>query len=239
MTFLGLLLVGTTTFGQGSFGDIIGTLVDSKNEAIFGAQVSTTSGDAVYRAITDPDGRFRISAIPAGIYTLTYKQDTTVFEDVAKVEVVPDGFGDAGTVVFISNNLDLVKSDTLEEFTVDGNRIKLTKGVISGIKLARKDILQSSRRGSITGLVTGLTPEIRQTEDGSLVFRGARKNDYIYYIDGIKVTGGVANIPSASMGYVMVYTGGIPAKYGDTTGGVIVVETISYNDLYRDWKSKQ
>jgi outer membrane receptor protein involved in Fe transport len=43
-------------------------------------------------------------------------------------------------------------------------------------------------------------------------------------------------VPGSSIGGVTVYTGGIPAKYGDTTGGVIILETKSYFDLYREWK---
>jgi hypothetical protein len=33
---------------------------------------------------------------------------------------------------------------------------------------------------------------------------------------------------------MQVYTGGVPAKYGDTTGGVIVVETKSYLEEYNE-----
>ena len=29
-----------------------------------------------------------------------------------------------------------------------------------------------------------------------------------------------------------VYTGGLPARYGDVTGGVIVVETKTYGEMY-------
>jgi hypothetical protein len=67
-----------------------------------------------------------------------------------------------------------------------------------------------------------------------LVFRGARKGDMIYMIDGIKAND-VVNVPSVSIGNMMVYTGALPAKYGDTLGGVVVVETKSYFDLYRAW----
>jgi len=35
------------------------------------------------------------------------------------------------------------------------------------------------------------------------------------------------------------YTGGIPAKYGDTTGGVVILETLSYFDLYNAWLAGQ
>jgi hypothetical protein len=29
-----------------------------------------------------------------------------------------------------------------------------------------------------------------------------------------------------------VYTGGLPARYGDVTGGVIVIETKTYGEMY-------
>jgi hypothetical protein len=37
----------------------------------------------------------------------------------------------------------------------------------------------------------------------------------------------------------MVYTGGLPAKYGDTLGGVVVMETKGYFDLYRQWEANE
>ena len=57
-------------------------------------------------------------------------------------------------------------------------------------------------------------------------------------LEGMKRTQ-VFNVPSCSIANMMVYTGGIPAKYGDTMGGVIVVETEGYFDLYRDWKRSE
>jgi hypothetical protein len=38
---------------------------------------------------------------------------------------------------------------------------------------------------------------------------------------------------------MQLYTGGLPAKYGDTLGGVVVMESKSYFDLYRAWQSEQ
>jgi len=36
-----------------------------------------------------------------------------------------------------------------------------------------------------------------------------------------------------------IHLGGIPAKFGDTTSGVISIFTMGYFDLYYDWKAKQ
>lgn len=72
----------------------------------------------------------------------------------------------------------------------------------------------------------------------TLHFRGSRSDATNYYIDGVRVRS-VPNVPQSSMNQVTVYTGGIPASYGDFTGGIISVESKSYFDLYRSWKSEQ
>ena len=67
-----------------------------------------------------------------------------------------------------------------------------------------------------------------------LYFRGSRAGSVIYFIDGVKIRQNVPNIPSSGISGMQVYTGGVPAKYGDTTGGVIVVETKSYLEEYNE-----
>jgi hypothetical protein len=68
-----------------------------------------------------------------------------------------------------------------------------------------------------------------------LFVRGCRANNIIYYVDEIKLTS-QPNLPRTSIRSMSYYLGGVPAKYGDTTGGVVVLKTKSYFDLYYDWK---
>jgi outer membrane receptor protein involved in Fe transport len=79
--------------------------------------------------------------------------------------------------------------------------------------------------------------EITKTENNQLIIRGSRAGDVIYYVDGVKMNT-MQSIPGAAIGGMTVFTGGVPAKYGDTTGGVVVLETKSYFDLYYAWKAK-
>jgi hypothetical protein len=61
----------------------------------------------------------------------------------------------------------------------------------------------------------------------------------VTFIDGVKVVAGeVPNVPSTAIQNLTVYTGGIPAKYGDMTGGVVVIETKGYMDFYRESQRK-
>jgi hypothetical protein len=56
--------------------------------------------------------------------------------------------------------------------------------------------------------------------------RGARAGSVTYYIDGCKIMGN-PDIPLCGLETYRAYTGFIPPKYGDTNGGVIVMETRS------------
>jgi hypothetical protein len=127
---------------------------------------------------------------------------------------------------------------TMKAVPVDGGRIRLVYGELPVKELTSKDIVHSANKFDIKALATSMSSEIKVDDDGQLMFRGARKGDMIYILDGIK-SNEVYSVPSCSINRMMVYTGGLPAKYGDTLGGAIVVETKSYFDLYRAYMSNQ
>lgn len=230
---LGLALVSLPSLAQNTFGDIIGTFYDKEfKSGIPFAPVFTQSGDAVYRAITDEDGRFRISAVPAGVYQVYFINVEDTIAAPNTVEVSPDGYGDLGMVYSVQEN-------TLTGYTVvhDRDELKLTRGVAPEIKLAGKEYRLSPQKFDTKAMVTTMTPEVKMNNDGELIFRGARAGDVICYLDGVKMND-VPRVPSAAVGFMMVYSGAIPAKYGDTNGGVVVIETLSYTDLWKDWKRR-
>ena len=201
ITLIASVVLFGTSFAQSTSGDIIGTLMNKEqSEGLSNAVAVTSRGEAVFRAMTDLDGR------------------------------APDGIGDLGIVTQMS-------STDIGEVIIDSERLRLGKGVAPEIKLSRKEITHRPDKNNVKSMITTMTSDVRQTEDGGLVFRGARKGDLINYIDGVKMTE-VQNMPSSSIGYIMVYSGAIPAKYGDTTGGVVVMETVSYFDLLREWEAR-
>ena len=56
---------------------------------------------------------------------------------------------------------------------------------------------------------------------------GGRAENTLIIIDGIQQPGGSAasNLPPGSVGSISVYSGGLPARYGDATGGVVSITT--------------
>lgn len=233
LMLVGWLIMTQVVFGQGAPGEIVGTVVEKKSgQIIYGAQVFVIDQDKKYQVLTGTDGRFRISAIPAGKYNMSVKVGPDTLKGIP-VDVPMDGICNAGTVKFESGIMEI------GPVTVSANgRMKLEYGSLPIKTLTYEEIEKSPLKFNINGLVTSINSDVKMDEDGDLVFRGARKGDMVYMMDGVK-SSAISNVPSCAIGRMMVYTGGLPAKYGDTLGGVVIMETKSYFDLYRHWEAEE
>ena len=221
-------------FGQGSLGEVLGTVLDKKTgDPVYGAEAYIDDNGIKYRSRTDYEGKFRISAIPASAYMLNIKQ----YEDTMKnipVDVPMNGFDQVGDIAFVST---IVTKGTLNVMYYR-DAVRLIDGNLPVTTLTSEEIDKSPAKFDVKGLISSMSSDVRQTDDGELVFRGARKGDMLYLVDGVK-TSSVGSVPGCSIGRMMVYTGGLPAKYGDTLGGVVIMESKSYFDLYRKYRSEQ
>ncbi len=68
--------------------------------------------------------------------------------------------------------------------------------------------------------IAATTAGLSSTDGGDISIRGSRSNGTDYYVDGIRVSG---LIPSSEIEQLQVVTGGLEAKYGDVTGGIISI----------------
>ena len=69
--------------------------------------------------------------------------------------------------------------------------------------------------------VASITGGVQTSEgSGDISIRGSRSDNAYYYIDGIKVRGS-SNLPKSALQEVHAITGGVPANYGDVTGGTL------------------
>lgn len=235
LIMIALLIAGNVS-AQQALGEVTGSVYEYGTKiGALDAKVVIEDFGRLYQARVDIDGSFRISAIPAGKYmvNILYQEDT--MKNIP-VDVPMNGIGRMGEINFDGG---IQKMGDVIVVAYDPNQVKLIDGNLPVVKMTAEEISVSPAKFNLKGLITSMSSSVRQTADGSLVFRGARKGDMIYMIDGVKVTGDVGQIPSVSIGYMQVYTGGLPAKYGDTLGGVVVIESKSYFDLYRAWESDQ
>ncbi len=234
LVIMALVLAGQVS-AQQALGEVTGYVYQLGTKVgLIDAKVVIEDFGRVYQARVDIDGSFRISAIPAGAYQvdIIYQRDTM---EQLSVNVPMNGIGRMGDIEFTGGIQDL--GDVVVRGTSD--EIKLIDGNLPVKSISAKEIAASPVKFDLKGLITSISSDVRQTADGSLVFRGARKGDMIYMVDGVKVREDAGRIPSVAIGYMQVYTGGLPAKYGDTMGGVVVIESKSYFDLYRAWEAEQ
>ena len=167
-------------------------------------------------ASSDFDGNYTIKPIEPGNYT---------------VKATCVGFGTVEiTGVIISANKITFQDIKLQEGIAIGEVkiIAFTKPLLdqdnlSGETKTAEEIVALPTRSVAS--VAATTAGIYQRDEGDGVnIRGSRGDATEYYIDGIKVRGALG-VPTSGIEQITVITGGLPAQYGDATGGVISVTT--------------
>lgn len=234
-TLIGIMAVMLmVNFGmaQGSFGDIQGQVfksADSDTPAQF-AKVWVDRGSSKFGADTDENGKFTIHSVPTGLYILHVNDFGDTLSEQLAITVRTDG-------ITLLKRVNINDKVTIKE-GVDVYAYNLIDHDFGQTRINSLDIEKSPLKNNVSKLIESNNSDIMVNDAGEMMIRGGRANDLVYFIDGVK-SGKVQNVPSSAIGSVTIYTGAIPAKYGDTTGGVIILETKSYYDIWRAWKIRQ
>jgi len=226
-------MMSVSLSAQVGLGSIRGKILDGDNNdlPVPNARVWIEVGGEKRIVICDVDGRFDIMALNPGVYNLYAKSSGKDTSAVMGIIVDRDMMTTIDDISMTSNNM-------LGCVFVTYSRPLIPKEV-SRIEIPIEDIAHSPLVRDPKALFASMNSDIIIKEGtGEMIIRGSRPGDVIYYIDGVKVTD-LTGIPGAAIGGMMGYTGGIPAKYGDTTGGIVALETRSYFDLYYAWKARQ
>ena len=191
--------------------------------------VETESGKRYTKA--DLDGKYKIDALKPGVYNLTATAMNFDTLTIAEIRVNPDGITTVNMPVPVDSKVlgPVIIVYTPPMINKDTPRLLIDV----------QDIENSPYVRDPKGLLVGTSSEVNKVEGTSdIIIRGSRPGDAIFYIDGVKAND-MTSVPGVAIQGLEAYTGGIPAKYGDTTGGVVVLETKSYFDLYYAWKARQ
>jgi outer membrane receptor protein involved in Fe transport len=174
-----------------------------------GTQVGGTSSDF--------DGNYMIKPITPGKYDLR-----ATFIGF-KTQLVEGIIISSDKITFYDLKL-VPTTQTLIEVEIVAYKVPLISKdqTTSGQTVTAEEIEKMPNRSAdgVAATVGGVFS--RDGERGSV--RGARADGTVTYIDGIKVTGS-ASLPPSAIEQVSVLLGGLPAQYGDATGGVINVTT--------------
>lgn len=218
-----------------SFGEIHGRIIDDSGNPLPFANVIAYQGEKPIGTTANELGKFKIKPLNPGIYSLEISFIGYHQTSIREITVNPDEIRFLGDLKLIPN--EVVISDDALVITYRDKLIDPEE--TSKITMRSGEIARSPMAKNPVGLVASMLSDVSQkpgTEE--LYFRGARSSSILYLIDGQKITSGIGRFPGGAIGSISVYTGGLPAKFGDTTGGVVVIETKNYFDFYNERKAQ-
>ncbi len=206
-------------------GEIRGLVKDENHDPAIGAVVTVTTGGAVAgKAVTDMDGKYVVKPLNPGYYDVLVQQTGYSTFTVKKVLV------EAEDPSYVDVD---IKPNELEGATItaeaDWKKPKLDMSVYTMHKINATEINQMAvGKGDIVGIIANISSDVQVDENTNQIHsRGARAGTCQYFIDGERV-GDNANFAALGIQNISIVTGGIPAQYGDLTGGAIIVTGKDY-----------
>lgn len=223
-------LLGAGQAGAQGPGEIHGKVIDDNGDPLEFVSVRAEQGEVfALGATTDTEGRFVLKPLQPGTYDVTVIGMGYNTRQLTGVRVDP---GLITRLDKIQLNNELLGPVTVERYKWDEPLIRMddpARMVITTTQIEKNAVRKEPVR-----MIALLTPGVTKSKTSDeLYFRGSRAGSMAYYVDGVKVTGTNPGVSADAISRVTVYTGGLPAKYGDVTGGVVAIETKSYFELYQ------
>jgi len=221
---LGILIAVFNASAQVGQGALKETVVDKETgEPLPFANVAVKqNGALVTGGQTDFDGVVEVKPISPGTYdveisTLGYTpiRIAGVLVTAEKTTTIPK----ESTKMSVSANV----LEAVDVIAYEKPLIEIGGGSMQET-MTSKEITKMAARSPAEIVATGAGTYSKDDGTGDINVRGARSDANYYYIDGIKVRGSTS-IPRSSIEQVTLITGGLPARYGDVTGGVVSITT--------------
>jgi len=227
-----LLIVCLGALNAQNYGEIHGTVVSYETgETLPQATVITRIGGEIRSTICDNDGRFRLKPLQPGKYALEFSYTGYEPRVLADIEVTPNKIYVLGKVALSSNNT-LPGVEIVDFKLIDVDQP-------SAIVVKAADIRFNPLLKNPAKLIGHITSELRTDENGEFIVKGGRPGTTATFLDGVRLTGPLQQLPGNAIKSITVHTGGIPAKYGDVTGGIVVIETKSYFDYFYEYNGSR
>lgn len=208
------------TQSQNNTGAIKVTLKDKNTgEALpFGAVVALSKGIQVAGTTTDINGECFLKPLPPGIYDVK-----AVYSSYQPKEIKGILVGE-GKTAYITILMETGEGIKLDEIKVETYQVPLVDPDTKSGGTVTREEYQNMATKSINTAAASNAGVFQADEGQSLNVRGGRNTQNTYFVDGVKVIGGLA-LPQQAVEQINVITGGVPAMYGDVTSGVVSVST--------------
>ncbi len=202
-------------------GTIYGTV-----DSAAGTEVLVESTDTGFKRSIKPDanGRFSLTSLPTGIYSVTLLR-------AGKVVTKQDGIE-----VRLSQGSEVFLTGATQTVQIVGSRIARidTSSATSAAVFTAKDLERLPVAGNV-GAIIQLAPNTTKGDSryggaSAPSFGGSGASENAYYINGFPVTTlltqvGFSQLPFNAIGQAQVLTGGYGAEFGRSTGGVVNIIT--------------
>ena len=215
---LAVLAILFTTRLLAQTGELQGRAYDqsSKEGIPFANVVLEQNGAQKGFGQTDDNGSFVIKPIVPGTY------DVKVSYLGYRPKVFTGVIVNADKITFQDIPME-ASVETLPDVVVTTQKLVEPDKTSTGTTLTKDEIGHLATRDTRTfaSLTAGV---FQRDDDDNLNIGGARDYANKYYVDGIPMRGSLI-LPASSIEQLTVLTGGIPARYGDATGGIINITT--------------
>jgi len=208
-------------FGQATTGSIFGTAPAAAGETVL---VQGASG-ATREVAVDESGRYSVSGLPVGRYTVTLRKDGQTLATQENVAVSPGGGTSvpfAAATAENAQNLGTVQVVASALPAIDVTSVN-SSTIITAADLAKLPVTRNAE--SIALLAPG-TVQGSSYFANAVSFGGSSVSENAYYVNGYTTGEPYRNIGGFQLPYGAIdqqetLTGGYSAKYGRSDGGVI------------------
>ena len=204
---------------QVTFADFRVKTEDDKGNAMSGVKVvMLLNSIEVANDTTDTDGRIGFPTLSPGTYTLQATKEGFPEKELTNLTLI------AG---LNAEQVIIMAAKSTGEIIISANAKKSPINLVGTENVkTNKDLLTSGQRG--IGALVSSNSAIVQTSQG-ISIRGTRADGNATYVDGVRAIGstGVGTLGTES---VSANIGGIPAQYGDLTGGAFSYTTKSASE---------
>lgn len=218
LLFLTAILMSTAAYA--GFGEIGGQVTDAQTgDPMPGAYVKLFVGESMIKATsTDLDGYYTLNPVEVGTYRV---EVSFIGMATQKIEGVKVSNGQTLTMNF------KMSVDVMQVVEVSGYKTLVNPGYAGTVTMIDSKTIETSAADPVDVIAVTSSKAYQSDSGEPIQFNGARVNATAYMVDGVRIRD-VPYIIRNSIDEMLVLTGGVPAKYGDFTGGIIVIETKSY-----------
>ena len=219
LSILVILFFTSWSYSQSNYGEIRGKVTDKKTRSVLDYATVAVKKEGIVKGSTstDENGDYFIKGIDPGEYDMEVTYVGFKKYRVTGIKVT------SGSIKFWNIEMETIGDDGVDlgPVTVAGTRGELMNVDENKKTLSSKDIMKLPQRG--IGAIAN-TSSGTNSKGGGISFLGSRTDGTRLFIDGVPVIGSAA-MPTIGQEQIDLIQSGVPAMFGDLTGGAINITT--------------